>query len=128
MSLQVRYKVLGNEEAEKALSRHYDPDSLMKDHNTGETVDVSRTGILMNTSEELMVKTYLNVALFITVPGISCNCKALAEVMRRDVNPDTDVYRFKVGLKFHKILHHNLKNYKFSDLSSLLGVNEQHGD
>ncbi|HDT14820.1 MAG TPA: PilZ domain-containing protein [Firmicutes bacterium] len=124
MKVKVRYNVLAGEDAEKALTRHYAPEELMDGHREGETVDVSRAGILMNTNEEIRMKSFLNVLMYITVPGISCNVKALAEVVRREMNPETEAYAYKIGLKFHKILHHNLKQYKYAELQDLLNIKE----
>ncbi|MFP4466051.1 MAG: PilZ domain-containing protein [Candidatus Goldiibacteriota bacterium] len=124
MTVKVRYTALSNEDAEKALGRYFVPDELAGNFREGTSIDVSKSGILMNTNEEIRIKTFLNVLIYITIPGISCNVKALAEAVRREMNPDDDAYVYKVGLKFHKILHHNLKKYKYAEVQSLLNIKE----
>ena len=125
MSVAVRYKVLDIEEAKMALGRSFDPDSSLKEFKEGETLDVSRSGALIYLNEEIAAKTMMVVNMYISVPGISCNCKALAEVIRRDKAGEGEKYEYKAALKFHKILHHNLKSYKFLNLNDLLDVRGQ---
>jgi hypothetical protein len=124
MNVNVRYRMLESEEAQKALGRTFDADKLLEKFEEGETLNVSKGGILMYTNEELPAKSYLAVNMFITIPGITCNCKALAEVIRRDRSADASRWLYTVALKFHKILHHNLKNYRFLNLNDLLDVKE----
>lgn len=124
MSVPVRYRVLSNEEATKAINRSFDPDTILQEFNEGETINVSKTGILMYTNEELSVKSFIVINMHISIPGISCNCKALAEIIRREKTFDSSKYFYKVALKFHKILHHNLKNYKYMNLNELLDIKE----
>ena len=125
MSVAVRYKVLDSEEAKLALGRSFDPDSSLKEFKEGETLDVSRSGALIYLNEEIAAKTMMIVNMYISVPGISCNCKALAEVIRRDKAGEGEKYEYKAALKFLKILHHNLKSYKFLNLNDLLDVRGQ---
>jgi hypothetical protein len=124
MNVNVRYRVLDNEEATRALGRSFDADALLEKFGEGETVNVSKGGILMYTNEEIPAKSFLAVNMYITIPGISANCKALAEVIRRDRSNDASKWLYTVALKFHKIIHHNLKNYKFLNLDDLLDVKE----
>jgi hypothetical protein len=123
--LTVRYRSLSQEEADKALSRHFDPDaSLAEGFQEAETLDVSKNGLLMLTNEEIRLKSYVAVSMYISIPGIACNCKGLAEVVRRELNPESHIFKYKIGLRFCKVVHQNLKNYKFLDLRGLLDVKE----
>jgi hypothetical protein len=124
MNVNVRYRVLASEEADKALSRTFDADKLLQKFDEGETVNVSKNGILMYTNEEIPAKSFLVVNIYLTVPGISANCKALAEVIRRERSSDASKWLYIVALKFHKIIHHNLKNYRFLNLNDLLDIRE----
>lgn len=125
MKVPVRYKVLSSEEATKALNRLFDADIISQKFTEGETINVSKTGILMYTNEEVPIKSFIVVNMYISIPGIACNCKALAEIIRREKAFDSSKYLYKVALKFHKILHHNLKNYKFMKLNDLLDIKEE---
>jgi hypothetical protein len=125
MSVPVRYRILSSEDATKALNRTFDADSILMDFKEGETINVSKTGILMYTNEEVPVKSFVVINMHISIPGISCNCKALAEIIRREKAMDASKYFYKVALKFHKILHHNLKNYKYMNLNELLNIKEE---
>jgi hypothetical protein len=124
MNVSVRYRQLSSEESTKALGRVFDADALLEKFEDGETKNVSKGGILMYTNEELSAKSFLVVNMYISIPGISCNCKALAEVIRRDRSNDASKWLYTVALKFHKIMHHNLKSYKFLNLNDLLDVRE----
>jgi len=126
MAVPVRYKVLSQEESEKAVSRHFDPDMVMvKNYKHGETFDVSKNGVSMYVNEEILLKSHMAVTMYLSVPGILCNCKALAEVVRREANTEGGFYAYKIGLRFIKIMHHNLKNYTFLNLNDLLNIKEQ---
>lgn len=124
MNINVRYRVLTSEEATKALSRTFDADALLVKFDEGETLNVSKNGVLMYTNEEIAAKSFVVVNMYLSVPGISANCKALAEVIRRDRSNDASKWLYTVALKFHKIVHHNLKNYKFLNLNDLLDIKE----
>jgi hypothetical protein len=124
-ALTVRFRILGQEEAEKALSRHFDPDAtLAEGFQEAETIDVSKNGLLMLANEEIRLKSFVAVSMYVSVPGISCNCKGLAEVVRRELNPESNIFKYKIGLRFSKVIHQNLKNYKFLDLRGMLDVKE----
>src|SRR5208337_2104064 len=120
MRVKVRYRILDVETAQKALTKSFDADKLLAEYNTGESIDVSKTGLLMFTEKEIPLKSYLAVNMYISIPGIACACRALAEVVRRE----RDGNNFKVALKFLKVMHHNLKNYKFAALQTLLEIRE----
>ncbi|MCX7698834.1 MAG: PilZ domain-containing protein [Candidatus Goldbacteria bacterium] len=124
MTVPVRYRILSSEEATKALNRSFDADTILQEYSEGETINVSKTGILMYTNEEVPIKSFIVINMHISIPGISCNCKALAEIMRREKAFDSSKYFYKIALKFHKILHHNLKNYKYMRLNELLDIKE----
>ncbi|HDQ26173.1 MAG TPA: hypothetical protein ENN43_05440 [bacterium] len=125
MTASIRYRVLSPEEAERAMGKYFEPDKILNEYTESETLNVSREGVLMYTNEEIPVKSLLVVSLYFVIPGISCNCKALAEAVRRESEEDNDRYRYRIALKFLKITHHNLKNYKFMELQELLDVREE---
>jgi len=120
MRVKVRYRLLDVETAEKALTKAFDADKLLENYDMGETIDVSKNGILMVTEREIPIKSYLAINMYIAVPGIACACRAMAAVVRREKDGDN----YKVALKFLKVLHHNLKNYKFAALQTLLDIKE----
>ncbi|MCE5299890.1 MAG: PilZ domain-containing protein [Spirochaetia bacterium] len=123
MIVPVRFRKLSNEEAEKAGGRYADINNMLEQYDEGETANVSKTGILMYTNEELPSKSSIAVNMHFSIPGIACNCKAIAEVIRRQKS-DKERYNYLVALKFTKIVHHNLKNYRFQDLNNLLDVRD----
>ena len=123
MNTPVRFRVLTKEEGDKALGRFADTSNLLHQYEEGETMNVSKNGIAMYTNEEVPVKSMMAVNMHFSIPGITANCKAIAEVIRR-TQSDKENYRYIVALKFIKITHHNLKNYKFLDLKNLLDINE----
>jgi c-di-GMP-binding flagellar brake protein YcgR len=123
MNAPVRYRVLGKDEADKALGRFADTSNLLQQFAEAETANVSKNGIAMYTNEEVPTKSFMAVNMHFSIPGIAANCKAIAEVIRRDKS-DNDKYKYIVALKFIKITHHNLKNYKFLDLKNLLDIND----
>ncbi len=125
MRVAVKYKVLESEEAEKALTKYFEPDKLLSDSKKSETIDVSKSGLLMYVNEEVPIKSFIVVSMYISVPGISCSCKAIAQIVRRVKNEDDDRFNYKIAVKFIKILHHNLKNYKFLNLEQLLDVKDR---
>ncbi len=125
MSVAARYRVLEKEEATSALGRNFDADTILRQYSEGETIDVSKAGALMYVNEEIPLKSIVAVNMYISIPGISANCRAIGEVVRREKAPEEDKYGFKTGLKFLKIMHHNLKNYKYLNLNDLLDVKEQ---
>lgn len=123
MNAPVRYRLLTKEESDKALGRFADNSNLLNQYEEAETMNVSKNGIAMYTNEEIPARSIVAVNMHLSIPGIACNCKAIAEVIRRDKS-DKDKYRYVVALKFTKIVHHNLKNYRFLDLNNLLDVND----
>ncbi len=123
MTCPVRYRVLSKEEGDKALGKFADHSKLLDQYDETETVNVSKNGIAMYTNEEIPVKSLMAVNMHFSIPGIAANCKAIAEVIRR-IKSDNEKYKYTVALKFVKITHHNLKNYKFLDLKNLLDVND----
>ncbi len=125
MTVPVRYRILSSEDATKALNRSFDADAILQEFSEGETINVSKTGILMYTNEEVPIKSFVVINMHLSIPGISCNCKALAEIIRREKAFDSSRFFYKIALKFHKILHHNLKSYKFMKLNELLDIKEE---
>lgn len=126
MKVAVKYRILESEEAETALTKYFDADKLLNDFQKSETIDVSKTGLLMFVNEEVPVKSFIVVSMYISVPGISCSCKAIAQVVRRVKNEDTGSnFNYKIAVKFFKILHQNLKNYRFLKLEQLLDIKDK---
>lgn len=125
MRVAVKYRLLEGEEAEKALTKYFEPDKLLNNASQSETIDVSKSGLLMYINEEVPIKSFIVVSMYISVPGISCSCKAIAQVVRRIKNDDTNNFAYKIAIKFLKILHHNLKNYKFLNLEQLLEIKDK---
>jgi len=124
MKVTVKYRVLESEEAEKALTKYFEPDKLLETFNKSETIDVSKSGLLMYVNEEVPVKSFIVVNMYISVPGISCACKAIGQIVRRMKSDDNEKYAYKIAIKFLKIIHHNLKNYRYLNLENLLEIKD----
>jgi hypothetical protein len=123
MNAPVRYRLLSKEESDKALGRFADNSNILTQYEEAETVNVSKNGIAMYTNSEFAPKSIVAVNMHISIPGIACNCKAIAEVIRMDKS-DNPKYAYVAAVKFVKIVHHNLKNFRFLDLNNLLDVND----
>ena len=72
----------------------------------------------MYADREIPVKTFIAINMYIPLPGLSCSCKTLAEVVRCERQND----KYLIGLKFLKVLYHNLNKYKFLTLTDLLEI------
>jgi len=123
MNAPVRYRVLGKEEGEHALGRFADKSDLLEDYEESETANVSRKGTAIYTNQEIPERSIMAVNINISIPGIAANCRALAEVLRREKS-DNPKYLYVVAVKFLTITHHNLKNYKFKELKELLDLKD----
>lgn len=121
MRVKVRYRVIGGDEAEKLLTKIHDTTKIVKDGESGETVDVSHTGLLMYVNEEIPIRSFIAVNLYLTVPGISCACKAVAEVVRRERCNEGN-FSYRIALKFLKLAHDNMKNYKYCEIEDLMNL------
>ncbi len=118
INVKVMYRVLDNDEADKALVKHFDPEKVFRDCKTSEVINVSTSGLLMYTVENIPDKSFVAVNMYIPLPGLSCACRAVAEVIRCEKQKD----KYLIGLKFLKVIHHNLNKYKFLTLNDLLEI------
>jgi len=118
LNVKVMYRVLDNDEADKALVKHFDPEKVFQACKTSEVINVSTSGLLMYTLENIPEKSFVAVNMYIPLPGLSCACRAVAEVIRSDKQQD----KYLIALKFLKVIHHNLNKYKFLTLTDLLEI------
>lgn len=125
INVQVRYRVLDDTEEDKNLIKNFDPDKIFYEYNESKVVNISTSGLLMHTKEEIPVKKFVVICMYLPLPGLSCNIKALAEVVRCEPAQE-DVkkhgYQYNVALKFLKVIHHSLNKFKFLSLIELLDV------
>jgi hypothetical protein len=123
LSVKVRYRILDDDEADKALTRHFDPEKIFTKYQESSLINVSTSGLLMYTSEEVRVKKFVAVSMYLPMPGLSCACKALAEVIRCDKDKESkESNKYVVALKFLKVIHHNLNKYRFITLTDILDI------
>ena len=118
MNVKVKYRVLENDEADHALVKHFDPEKIFKECSISEVVNISTSGLLMYTAEEISPKAFVAVHMVLPLPGLACACKAIAEAIRCDREGE----RFLVALKFLKVIHHDLNRFKFMTLTDLLDI------
>ena len=118
INVKVMYRVLDNDEADKALVKHFDPEKVFQACKMSEVINVSTSGLLMYTVENIPDKSFVAVNMYIPLPGLSCACRAVAEVIRCEKQKD----KYLIGLKFLKVIHHNLNKYKFLTLNDLLEI------
>lgn len=125
INVKVRYRVLDDTEEDRNLIKHFDPDQILRQYNESKVVNLSTSGLLMHTKEEIPVKKFVVVFMYLPLPGLSCNIKTLAEVIRCEPAPE-DVkkqgFQYNIALKFLKIIHHSLNKFKFLSLIELLDV------
>ncbi len=125
INVKVRYRVLDDTEADKNLTKHFDPDQILQEYSESKVVNISTSGLLMHTKEEISVKKFVVVCMYLPLPGLSCNIKTLAEVIRCESAPE-DIkkqgYQYNIALKFLKVIHHSLNKFKFLSLIELLDV------
>ena len=104
----------------KDLHKHY---SFVKDDKNlkkSESVNVSTGGVLMTTEEKLEQGSIIQLSMHMPLPGLSCNCAMLGEVVRCEQSEDKKSYR--AAVKFTKIVHHNLNKYKYASLKDILNL------
>jgi hypothetical protein len=118
MNVMVKYRILEHDEADTALVKHFDPEKIFKSCSECEVVNVSTSGLLMYTKEEISQKSFVAINMVLPLPGLSCACKAIAEVIRCDKETD----RFLIALKFLKVIHHDLSKFKYMTLTDLLDI------
>lgn len=125
INVKVKYRILDDTEEDKNLIKHFDPDQILHEYSESKVVNISTSGLLMHTKEEIPVKKFVIVCMYLPLPGLSCNIKTLAEVIRCETASE-DVkkqgYQYNIALKFLKIIHHNLNKFKFLSLIELLDV------
>ncbi len=119
VNVKVKYRILENDEADNALVKHFDPEKIFITCSTCEVVNVSTSGLLMYTQENVPQKSFMAVHMVLPMPGLACSCKAVAEVIRCDKEGDN---KYLIALKFLKVIHHNLNKFKFMSLNDLLEI------
>ena len=120
VTVRVRYRILEDDEKDNALTKNFDPDKIMAELKESRTINVSSSGLLMYVEEEIPVKKFIAVQMYLPFPGMSSACMALGEVMRCDKNGDG--HKYMIGVKFLKVLRHNLNKFKFLSLTELLEI------
>jgi hypothetical protein len=118
VNIKVLYRVLENDEADIALVKHFDPEKVFKSCSTSEVVNLSTSGLLMYTAENIATKSFVAVNMYIPLPGLSCACRAIAEVIRCSAENG----KFLIALKFLKVIHHDLNKFKYCTLNDLLEI------
>lgn len=118
VNVAVKYRVLTDDEADHAITKKFDSEQIFKKCNESQALNVSTSGLLMYTEEEIPQKKFIAVSMYLPLPGLSCACRALAEVVRCEKKGGG----FEVGVKFLKILHHKLNKYGFLTLTQLLEI------
>lgn len=118
VNVKVRYRILENTKEDMDLIKHFDADKIFLEYNESNTLNMSSSGLLMYIDEEMQVKSFIAVNMYIPLPGLSCSCKVLGEVVRCERENE----KYKVAIKFLKVLWHNLNKYKFLTLIDLLEI------
>lgn len=123
VSVGVRYRVLADDEADKALTKHFDPEKIFTKFQECHVINMSTSGLLMRAPEDIKEKKFVAINMYLPMPGLSCSCKALAEVIRcvKDESKGEN-NKYIVALKFLKVIHHNLNKYKFVTLADILDI------
>jgi hypothetical protein len=118
VNVRVKYRILENDEADQALVKHFDPEKIFTSCRECDVVNVSTSGLLMYTEEVLADKSFVAINMVLPLPGLSCSCKAIAEVIRCDKEDK----KYLVALKFLKVIHHDLNKFKYMTLTDLLDI------
>lgn len=121
VTVKVRYRVLENDEADRALTKHFDPDKIFEKFSESHVINVSTSGLLMYAHEQIKEKQFVAISMVLPMPGLACMCKALAEVIRCDKD-EKDPSKYILALKFLKIIHHSLNKFKFMTLNGMLDI------
>jgi hypothetical protein len=121
VSVKVHYRVLEDDEADKALTKHFDPEKIFIKCSESNMINVSTSGLLMVAPEKIPEKKFVAVSMLLPLPGLACMCKTLAEVIRCEADEKSPGH-FIVALKFLKIMHHSLNKFKFMTLNELLDI------
>lgn len=119
IAVKVRYRVLDDTEEDKNIKKNFDPEKIFSKYCESTTINISSSGLLMFVEEEIPVKSFIVVNMYIPLPGLSCSCKVMGEVVRCEKE---DEKKYKLAIKFLKVLWHNLNKYKFLTLTDLLDI------
>jgi len=118
VAVTVRYRLLEQNQADEAIHKKFNPDLIYEKYQSAEATNLSTSGLLMVTSENVPEKSFLLVSMYLPLPGLSCSATALAECIRCTGENGKNT----VALKFLKVLHHDLNKYKFCTLTDLLDI------
>lgn len=119
ISVHVKYRVLENDEADRALIKNFDPEKIFTEASSAEMVNISSSGLLMYSKDEIPEKSFVAVSMYLPLPGLACSCRVLGECVRSIKEEN----RYSIGLKFLKILHHDLNQFKYMTLKDMLEIN-----
>lgn len=121
ISVHVKYRVLENDPEDRELIKKFDPEKIFEQAASATMVNISSSGLLMYASEEIPVKSFVAVSMYLPLPGLSCSCRVLGECVRciKEAN------RWSIGLKFLKVLQHDLNQFKYMALKDLLEIRGQ---
>jgi len=120
MAVKVLYRILNGSEEDKNLIKNFNAENILTHYKEAESVNLSKSGILMYTQEEIKIKSFLSTSMYLPMPGFSCNVRALAEVVRCD--KDEKSGKYLMALKFLKLIHHNLNKFKYVTLKDILAI------
>ncbi|HRU38542.1 MAG TPA: hypothetical protein P5511_01595 [Candidatus Goldiibacteriota bacterium] len=121
VNIKVRYRILEDDEADRALVKHFDPEKIFKEFSESGAINVSKSGLLMYSHEDIPEKKFVAISMYLPLPGLSCCCKAIAEVVRCGTD-SAEAGRRVVALKFLKVIHHSLNKFKFVTLNDILDI------
>ena len=101
-----------------SLPIHYSIVKKGEDIKKSESINISTGGVLMTTEERIEPGSTIHLTMNMPLPGLSCNCAMLGEIVRCEEKEDKS--GFKTAVKFNKIVHHNLNKYKYASLKDIL--------
>jgi hypothetical protein len=123
VTVKVRYRVLEDDVADHALTRHFDPEKIFTKFQESSLINVSSSGLLMYVHEKIQQKKFVAISMFLPLPGLACSCKALAEVIRcEEEKEEKNGLKYTAALKFLKVINHSLNKYNFLTLNDLLDI------
>jgi len=124
LSVPVKYSIV-----KEAVPSEAEHDTLIKQgmdnietdkFNSTKSVNISSGGLLITTDSRINPKTTLHLSMYIPLPGLACNCSILGEVVRCEKGENG----YNTGIKFIKIIHHNLNKYKYATLRDILNIED----
>ncbi len=123
LSAPIRYVVIKqgkdnklDEDYDKLISKDFNEKNIVKE---SKTINLSSGGLLIQTDEEISVGSLLHIKMHMPLPGISCNCFMLGEVVRCEKK---EIKKYEIAIKFKKVIHHNLNKYKYATLKEILNL------